>query len=213
VLDGVQVIVAVAIVAFTVAAPQPLLDNAVRCACLERPIKERATCAVERGPEVRKMASELYEVGQELTLEHGLPPWAAWWPVAQACRESQFRRYAIGDKGKSVGALQLQGWAVERYLNKTGKVLDRTDVRDSAWTLLGAVAWSYHERVVRQCPKFRGKSDLLRFRMAAARVGRGPLKAGRQRCDFWVWSMEHQAWRETAGITAEWARKWMQGAR
>lgn len=195
------------------AAPAPLLENAVRCACLERPVAEREQCARERGPEVRQMATELYKVGQELTLEHGLPPWAAWWPVAQACRESFFKRYEIGDKGRSVGALQVQQWLVEHVRKKTGEPLDRTDHVATARALLGVVAWSYHERVVRQCPKFKHASDLLRFRMAAARVGRGPLKAGHQRCDFWVWSMGQQKWVETAGVTVEWARKWMKGAR
>lgn len=56
-------------------APEALLANAVRCACITVP--DRATCAAERGDDIREMAEELYAVGLELTLEHDLPPWAA----------------------------------------------------------------------------------------------------------------------------------------
>lgn len=186
------------------AAPEALLANAVRCACITDP---DPGCAAERGDEVRKMAAELYAVGLDLTEEHELPPWAAWWPVAQACRESNFRRDAVGDEGRSIGPLQAQQWLVDYWLRKTGTTLDRTDPSTTARALLQVVAWSYWSRADQVCGP--SASRLMRFRLAAARVGRGPLKpSGSKRCDFWVWSMEHQEWRETAGIPAVWAKRW-----
>lgn len=131
--------------------------------------------------------------------------------MAQACRESNFRRDSVGDKGRSIGPLQLQQWAVDYWRRVEGETLDRTDPMTSARALLRVVAWSYWSRVEQVCGP--SKDALDRFRKAAARVGRGPLKPSRtQRCDFWVWSRDHQEWRETAGIPTVWARRWMMEA-
>lgn len=218
------------------AAPEFLLAEAVRSACIDGP-PPQAHCAPERNAEIRAMAEQLYVVGEDILacqavpeacaewipMQHRrhiaessakLPAWLSWWVVAQASRESGFRSEpclgggapGCGDRGKSHGPLQLQDHFVKSWAQwYDGAILDRLDPTSAARALLLKVAWSFSRQIERHCGK--GFSVHHRFRLAAARVGRGPVKLSRlQRCDFWINSRKGRV--QTAGITVVWGSQW-----
>ena len=185
-------------------APPALLDRCVWRAC-KNDGDER--CEASRGKRIRELAQDLWWVGLWYQTTWQLPQFTSWWLPLHAAREARFKPWAVGDHGRAVGLLQIHRnpW-VSWWLRETGRTLNRLDPYESARALMHAVAISYHRKTLRACPET--KPEKL-FRLSVARTTRGPWSETRgvrvPRCNFWILDRNGNP-KETAGITADWAR-------